>query len=241
MKGLFITATNTDIGKTMITGAIAAALQSRGIRVGVFKPLASGAARGEDGKLTAEDASFLMKAAGISESLRNEVNAICLEPAFTPAIAAKESGIKFDMEQVIGDLLANAEKYEISLVEGVGGITAPLWEDYLVKDLMKRLNLPSVMVSHSKLGSINDTVLTQSYAQQHEINIGGVIFNCWDYAAEGILEQSNQLYIEKITGLAVLGKMPLLADGVFSDLRQAELANLAEKYLSMNQILRLIG
>lgn len=241
MKGLFITATNTDVGKTVITGAIASALKLRGICVGVFKPLASGALRGEDGNLVAEDASFIMKAAGIPEILRSEVNAICLEPALTPAVAAKESGIEIDMDKIIKKLLLDARKYDICLVEGVGGITAPLWENYLVKDFMKRLNLPSIMISHPNLGAINGTVLTQAYAKQHGIDLGGVVFNCWDYAREGILEQSNQAYIEQMTGLPVLGKMPRLTRDVLNGPQQEELAKVAEKYLSIEQILNLIG
>lgn len=134
-EGIIYYSYGTDVGKTMITGAIAAACKGRGIHIGVFKPLASGAVRDKAGQLVSEDASFLMKAAGIGESERGIVNEICLEPALTPAVAAKASGIVINIEQVIENMLHNAQFYDAVLIEGVGGLTAPLWENYLVADL----------------------------------------------------------------------------------------------------------
>ena len=237
MKGLFITATDTDIGKTMITGAIAAALKKRGYNVGVFKPLASGAIVDANGKLVAEDANFLMKAAQIDESRRNEVNEICLEPALTPAVAAKLSNVEIDMEKIIGHLISNASKYDFILVEGVGGITSPLWKDYLIIDLMKKLNLPAIIVSQPKLGAINHTVLTYEYAKKHQVQVNGFVFNQWDDKTAGILEKSNITYINKMTGLSLLGKMPLLDT---NNLTMASLAQTAEQNLAIDEILKII-
>ena len=240
MKGLFITATDTDMGKTMITGAIAAAFKARGIKVGVFKPLASGGVFDSEGELVSEDASFLMKAAGIPMSLRKEVNEVCLLPALTPAVAAQQSGIVIDMETVIQHIVEHAQKYDVVLVEGVGGITAPLWESYLVVDLMKRLDLPAVMVSQAGLGAINHVVLTQAYAQQHQVKINGVILNRWQEEKAGILEESNMDYIEQLTGLCILGKMPLAPALDVQKIRMENLAQIAEQAIQIDALLQII-
>lgn len=237
MKGLFITATDTDIGKTVITGAIAAALKKRGLHFGVFKPLASGGIVNSKGELVAEDANFLMMAAKIDEQYRREVNEICLKPALTPAVAAKLSNLTIDMEGVIEHLLGNAKKYDFILVEGVGGVTAPLWEQYLVIDLMKRLHLPSIVVSQSKLGAINHTVLTDEYAKNHGVQLKGFILNRWDGESAGILEESTLFYIDQLTKLPLLGKFPSVE---VNQLTSEDLAELAEENLNIDEILRII-
>lgn len=241
MKGLFITATDTEIGKTMITGAIAAALKARGKNVGVFKPLASGGILTPEGRLLSEDASFLMQAAGIGEERRLEVNEVCLEPALTPAVAARVTSIQIDMEKIIENLLENAKQYDIVLVEGVGGITAPLWQDYLIVNLMQRLQLPALIVAKPGLGSINHIVLTYEYAKQHQVRLDGVIFNMWDAEHAGILEASNIEYIKQLTQLPILGRMP--ASKELSVIKNCtdNLAAIAEQNLLIEAILQIIG
>lgn len=241
MRGLFITATDTNIGKTMITGAIAAALKTRGMNVGVFKPLASGAVTDENGKLVANDATFLMRAASIPESLRREVNAVCLAPALTPAVAAKLSKVTIDMEKIITNLLKNAQKYDLVLVEGVGGITAPLWEDYLVVDLIKRLRLPAVIVSEAGLGAINHLLLTDAYAKSHQVEVKGIILNRWEQDKAGILEESNIDYMMRLTGLPLLGKMPLSKTLCVEENCIDGLAAAAKAHLDIDAILNSIG
>lgn len=235
MQGLFITATDTDIGKTMLTGAIAAAIQARGVHVGVFKPLASGAVRTEDGRLLAEDATFLMRAVGVDESLRYEVNAVALEPALTPAVAAKLSNVTIDIQKILDDLRQAMQKYEFVLVEGVGGLISPLWEDYLLADMMKELNLPGLLVSKPRLGAINHTVLSHAYAKQQGIRLDGVILNRWEANTAGVLEASNIEYIERLTNLPVVGRFPLLKQT--ASLTSDDLAGLAELTLDIDKIM----
>lgn len=233
MRGLFITATDTDTGKTFITGCIAATLKRRGLNVGVFKPLASGGVYNENNQLVAEDANFLMMAAGIAENDRHIVNQVCLEPALTPAIAAKISGSSIDMDAVIKKLLVDAERYDIVLVEGVGGIVAPLWEDYLVADMMRRLALPAIVVCNSGLGAINHTVLTLDYALARGIAVKGVIMNNWQ---GGVLEESNREYIERLGNTGVIGRVTRL-----ESLSRASLAKHAEQCMDMDTILKIIA
>lgn len=240
-KGLFITAIDTDCGKTAITGAIAAALNARGIRAGAFKPLASGGVEDEHGTLVSEDARFLARAASIPDAQVWKVNEICLRPALTPAAAAKLCGERIDMERIAARMMEHAAEYEVALIEGVGGIMAPLWEEYLVADFMRRLGLPSILVSHLRLGSINFTALTHAYAKSRGIALGGVIYNFYDSETACVLEASNADYIRRLTGMPELGRMPPLRDKGIDAMRPEELAEAAEAYLDIDAILKLIG
>lgn len=240
MSGLFITATDTDVGKTVITGAIAAAFKARGLNVGVMKPLASGAVADSSGKLVAEDATFLMRAAGIGESERELVNPLCLAPALTPAVAANVSGVEIDMPGIFKVYQVLVDRYDPLLVEGVGGITAPLWQDYLLVDLMVELALPVIVVTRPNLGTINHTVLTVDYARRRGLQVVGIIINGWNEGEVGILERSNEEYIARLTGVPILGKFPYSKAVGEGDIQSAALAQLAEEHLQMDEIIKIV-
>lgn len=236
-KGLFITATDTGVGKTFISGAIAAALKRRGINVGVVKPVASGGMANISGQLVSEDATFLMAAAGMDEERRQEVNPVCLAAALTPAVAATECGMTIDVTKLINACQAMLTQSEITLVEGVGGMAAPVWEDYLVADMMMELKLPVVLVVSPNLGTINHTVLTAEYARQRRIPLAGIIVNRWDEAKAMVLEHSNLAYIERLTGLPVLGKFPSLTRIPADKASMVMLGKLAEQHLSIDHLI----
>lgn len=240
MAGLFITATDTEVGKTVITGAIAAALKGRGIDIGVMKPVASGGVANGAGKLVAEDATFLMRAAGIEEKERELVNPLCLAPALTPAIAAVTSGVTIDIQEFITSYQKLQKIHDFLIVEGVGGIVAPLWQDYLVADLMNEFALPVIVIARPNLGTINHTVLTVEYGRSRGLHIAGIIINGWNQAEIGILEKSNEEYIMRLTGLPILGKFPYDARISVPEGKTTGLGQLAEEYLDMDQIVKLI-
>ena len=240
MSGLFITATDTDVGKTVITGAIAAAFKGRGLDVGVMKPMASGGMVDSVGKLVAEDATFLMMAAGIGESERHLVNPLCLAPALTPAVAATISGVKVDIPAILRTYQVLAERYDPLLVEGVGGLIAPLWQDYLLVDFMVALNLPVIVVTTPNIGTINHTVLTVEYARLRGLQVVGIVINGWNEANVGILEKSNEQYINRLTGVPILGKFPYSAAISEGQIHSVALAQLAEEYLEIDQMINII-
>jgi dethiobiotin synthetase len=235
MAGLFITATDTEVGKTVITGAIAAALKARGLNVAVMKPVASGGVYNHEGQLISEDADFLMQAALIPEEQRSLVNPVCLEPALTPAVAAQVSGVVIAIDQLLQAYRTLAATHDMVLVEGVGGITAPIWQDYLVADLMGDLGLPALIVARPNLGTINHTVLTAAYAKERRLKVAGIVINKWEQE-ENVLQTSNLAYIEQLTGLPIVGKFPY--DRAVSAQQQLHgtLVGLAEKYLNMQVI-----
>ncbi|MCM0758395.1 dethiobiotin synthase [Sporomusa sphaeroides DSM 2875] len=236
-KGLFITATDTGVGKTVISGAIAAALKRRGINVGVVKPVASGGRVNTSGQPVSEDVTFLMAAAGMAEERRQEVNPVCLAAALTPAVAAAECGMTIDVTKLITACRAMLHQSELTVVEGVGGMAAPVWKDYLVADMMLELKLPVILVVKPNLGTINHTVLAAEYARQRSIPLAGIIVNCWDEAAATVLERSNLAYIKLLTGLPVLGKFPSLAGIPSGQASMVTLGKAAEQHLAIDHLI----
>lgn len=236
-RGIFITATDTDIGKTYISGAIAAALRLRGINSGVMKPVASGGVYGKDGILRSEDASFLMEAAGFSEESRQEVNPVCLFPALTPAVAAVESGAVIDPQGLVEACKGMLRGKEFTIIEGVGGILSPIWENYLVADMIRDLALPVLIITRPNLGTINHTVLTVDYARRHGIHVGGIIINHWNQEQIGVMEHSNLEYIERLSKVPVVGTFPTVAGSIIGEQAMWQLGNLAERHLAIDRIL----
>ena len=130
---------------------------------------------------------------------------------------------------------------QISIVEGVGGISAPLTDEYLVKDFFGELKLPLVIVVKAVLGNVNHAVLTAEYARIHGLKVVGLIVNGWDRKKAGALEQSNLYYYEKLTGLPILGKLPVLSQHLLDEFNSRELAEITEANIDIDKILSLAG
>lgn len=239
MKGFFITATGTDVGKTVVTAALACALRQQGRKVGVVKPAASGAVRQADGRLLSEDATFLLRAAGLDESWRPKVNPYCLETALAPAVAAPLEGVTIEPGALSRAVAEMAACHDLVLVEGAGGITAPLWEDYLVSDLARELALPLLIVTQPALGSVNTTLLTVDYARRHGLQPAALLLNRWP-AQPGLLEESNLAYMQRLTGLPVWGRLPDIPDLDMAGGRLGSLAAAAQQALDLPALAALL-
>ena len=235
MLAIGITATDTEIGKTVVTGALAAALRFRGITPGIFKPVASGCVRRRDGELVSTDAEFQMKCAGYPDALRKEVIPVVLEAALAPAEASRLEGVTLQPEKMIEGAKTCIAGHEISVLEGIGGITAPITEDFLVKDYFKALGIPLLIVVKPVLGNVNHAVLTACYCRQHGIPVLGFLVNGWDEKTAGELEKGNLYYYKKLTGLPVLGKLPRLTEGEMEN--PQTLAQITEQYVELDKIL----
>jgi dethiobiotin synthetase len=199
-KGVFVTGIDTGVGKTVIAGAIAAAVKAHGLDVGVMKPVATGA-KEIDGKLVSEDTVFLKK---IIDSKDDDdlVNPICLKPASAPTMAASKTGVLIDMEKVWKAYKELTDKHDFVVVEGIGGLMVPIDDDTLVADMALKMDLALVIVSKHYLGAINHTLLTLEYARSRNLRIKGIIFNMLrngeDFAAE----------IGRFSSSPVLGTIP---------------------------------
>lgn len=241
MKAIGITATDTEFGKTVVSSCLAAGFKQLGLDTGVFKPAASGCVRTAEGKLVSEDAEMLMKGAGLPQAEHDKVVPYVLEAALAPAEASKLAGIRLDsnvMEQAARRMIA---AHEVTVVEGVGGISAPLTDDYLVKDFFKALGLPVIIVVKPLLGNVNHAVLSAYYAQHEGLDVLGFIVNGWDEAHAGVLERSNLYYYEKLTGLPVLGKLPVLDKALFSGSSMEEAGKIAVENIDLKRIYNMLG
>ena len=200
MKAIGITATDTEFGKTVVSSCLAAGFKYLGFDMGVFKPAASGCVR-------TADAELLIKGARLTMAQHDEVVPYVLEAALAPAEASKLAGVKLEPAIMKKAAAKMINSHELTVVEGVGGISAPLTDNYLVKDFFCDMKLPVIIVVKPLLGNVNHAVLSAYYAQHEGLKVLGFIVNGWDEENAGVLERSNLYYYEKLTGLPVLGRL----------------------------------
>jgi len=200
---LFITATDTDVGKTMVSGLLLGFLRDRGIEAGYQKWVGTGSA---DNSI---DLDICLEISG----LENDPGLLDLQAPYrfslpaSPHLAAKLEKREIDPEKIISAYRKMAEKHEVLVVEGVGGLLVPLTRKRLLADLLARLKPPTIIVARSGLGTINHTLLTIEAMQTRQIPILGVIFT--DSADEDeVIVRDNMKIIAEISGIEVLGRIP---------------------------------
>ena len=206
IPGLFITATDTGVGKTAITSAIAAALRAGGHRVGVLKPVATGCIHTREG-LVSEDAELLAHHADSPHPL----DVICPEryaEPLAPAVAAQRAKQRVDWSAVQRSLDTIARASDILLVEGVGGLLVPLDERHTVLDLIRWLGFPAVIVARPGLGTINHTLLTASVLRNANLPVAGVVINRYPPDQTPTPEETNPRAIERWGKLSILAIVP---------------------------------
>lgn len=241
MKAIGITATDTEFGKTVVSSCLAAGFKYLGFDMGVFKPTASGCVRTAEGRLVSEDAELLIKGAGLTMAQHDEVVPYVLEAALAPAEASKLAGVKLEpaiMKKAAAKMISS---HELTLVEGVGGISAPLTDNYLVKDFFCDMKLPVIIVVKPLLGNVNHAVLSAYYAQHEGLKVLGFIVNSWDEENAGVLERSNLYYYEKLTGLPVLGRLPVLNKALLTGPDMLEAGKIAAENIDLQHIYKLLG
>ncbi len=204
-KGIFITGTDTGVGKTYVAAGIAAALRSAGVDVGVMKPAETGC-RTRNGRLVPSDAVRLTNAAGVRDSL-SLINPYRFREPLAPAVAAGLEGRKINPGRILDAFHKLCRKHEFMIVEGAGGIMVPLSERYLYLDLAKALGLPVVVVARPGLGTINHTLLTVSALEKRGLTIAGIIINYSRKYRCGAAEKTSPAVIGKITGAPILGML----------------------------------
>ena len=204
VKNLFITATGTDIGKTYVSALIIKKMREKGFNCGYFKPVLSGAEI-RDGKLIKSDANYVADTAGIPDSADDCVT-YSWEEAVSPHLASRRAGDYIDTNKILNHYKKLASRYDYILTEGAGGITCPLrlenGEKYLLKDLIKELGAPVVIVADGGLGTINSTLLTVEYAKNNGIDVRGIILNNFD--SSDFMHQDNLKQTEFLTGVKVV-------------------------------------
>lgn len=201
-KGIFITGTGTDIGKTYVTALIVKKLRDSGLNACYFKAAVSGNEK-IDNVLIPGDAKYISTVANIKEDLFKMVPYV-YENAVSPHLASKIEGNPVDMDVVKRYYKNICERYDYVIMEGSGGIVCPIRFDekkiWLV-DIIKELNLDTIVVADAGLGTINNVVLTIEYMKQRNINVRGIILNHYE---GNLMEEDNKKMIEYCTNIPVI-------------------------------------
>jgi dethiobiotin synthetase len=204
-RGIFITGTDTGVGKTFVAASLAAFLRQRGCRVGVMKPVETGCPE-ENGTLIPQDALRLKEASGSTEPMEKICPYRFAEP-LAPSIAAERAGQKIDVDHLLATYGEIASDYDVTLVEGAGGLMAPLLPSYTYAEFARVLKLPLVVVAVNKLGVINHLLLTVEHASCKGLLILGYVLN--RISGEGSLAaETNREVLSGLTGVPCLGELP---------------------------------
>ncbi len=227
MKSLFITGTDTDVGKTYITAGLAVTFRKMGIDVGVMKPFAAGTPQKKGYK--SEDIVILSKAAQACDP-ENLVNPqFFLIPA-SPYTAWKNLKTKPKISTILSSFKKLSKLHDVLLVEGMGGIMTPILKDYYVTNLIKEMKIPTVIVTRSKIGTVNHTIMTVKMCEKYKIPVKGIIINNFD---DGYPVTELKRDLQNLTGIKVLGSIPFI-----KNMSDASLYRIFKKNIDLKSLLK---
>lgn len=209
MKGFFITGTGTGVGKTIVTIIMGLYLRSHGYKNTIaLKPIESGCVL-VDQKLMPPDGSFISDMLWQSESL-DLITPVRYQQPLAPYAASLVEGEKFNKASILTHIKSMSKKYDVLLIEGIGGMMVPITKKYFVYNLIKDVGLPVIIVASALLGTINHTLLSVDFAINHGINVAGVIINnsANDTSDQSI--SSNPKIIKELCPAPVVGEIPYL-------------------------------
>ncbi len=220
MNGLFITGTDTNIGKTALSALLLAELRRRNIDAAPMKPAQTGCKKKDEERnlkpefpvspLSVPDLDYSLSMAGMSVSEEDYalMAPYCFEPACSPHLAAERAGVEIELPSIGNAVKKLAKKHDVLIVEGAGGILVPLNRRELMLDLMKALNFPVLLAARPGLGTINHTLLSIHALRAAGLDIAGVVFVESEKTDSGFIEKDNHQTIEQFGNVPVLGKIP---------------------------------
>jgi dethiobiotin synthetase len=209
MRGLFVTGTDTGVGKTVVAGAVVAALRSRGERVAAYKPVVTGLDEPVEPGWP-RDHELLAAAAG---STPVAVAPHVFGPPVSPHLAAELAGVELDLEAMVVAASAAAAEAgaDVLVVEGVGGLLVPLTRERSVRDLAAALGFPLVVTARPGLGTISHTLLTLESARAAGLSVAAVVMTPWP-DEPSTMEESNRATVARL-GAVPVATLPRLPDG----------------------------
>ena len=226
MKSLFVTGTDTDVGKTYVTAGLAVSLRKSGVDVGVMKPFAAGLKQKTGFK--SEDVEILANASETNDP-ENLINPQFFPIPASPYTAWKNLKIKPKVNSILSSFKELKKIHEMILVEGMGGIMTPILKDYFVSDLIKDMKIPSVIVCRTKVGTINHTIMTIKMCEKYRIPLKGIIINDFDSDGYNVKELTRDL--KGLTGIHILGSVPFI-----EDLSDESISKIFKKNLNLRKL-----
>jgi dethiobiotin synthetase len=197
VNGLFVTGTDTGVGKTLVTAAVALALRARGVVAGVVKPVQTGEG----------DARTLKALVGLEEEL-DEIAPFSFRAPLAPLVAARLEGRSLGLAEVAERVRGLGAGHDVTIVEGVGGLLVPVGQDWTVADLAVELGLPLLVVARAGLGTVNHTLLTVGEARRRGLDVAGVVLD----GRRDDSSETNPGLIESFGDVPVLARIPWLEE-----------------------------
>jgi len=205
LNSLFITGTDTDVGKTYVAAGLAVTLRKMGIDVGIMKPFAAGTPQKKGFK--SEDVEILSRAAQVFDP-EELMNTQFFEMAASPYTASKNLKVKVKVDSVLSNFKKLSKLHSMILVEGMGGIMTPILKNYYVTNLIKDMKLSAVIVARTKIGTVNHTIMTCKMCEKYKIPIKGIIINNFDSDGYQVKDLTRDL--QSLTGVPILGTIPYI-------------------------------
>ena len=237
MTGIFITGTDTEVGKTVVACALASWCRRQGLNVGVMKPIATGGRRRRvEGRKrwVSDDALALAEAAGVQDSLEL-INPVCFEEPLAPLTAAKRRGETIRLAPALRAFQELRRRHDVLIVEGIGGLLVPLTWSLRVTDLIRHLRLPVALVCRPDLGTLNHTLLSLDCARAERLPVRGLVVNPIrkpSKGASGIAQRTNPQLLKRLGHVPIVASLPYVSmNGHKSAAKTAQLAAAADRHL----------
>jgi len=228
LNSLFITGTDTDVGKTYITAGLAVVLRKMGVDVGIMKPFAAGTAQKKGFK--SEDVEILSNAAQVNDP-ESLVNPQFFPIPASPYTAWKTLKIKPKTATILSNFKKLSKIHKMILVEGMGGVMTPITDDYYVANLIKNMKIPAVIVTRTRIGTVNHTIMTVKMCEKYKIPIKGIIIN--DFDSDGYKTKELSRDLKNILKIPILGSIPFI-----DDLSDSSLYDIFKKNLNFKLLLK---
>lgn len=206
-EALFVTGTDTGVGKTVVAAAVTLALREKGWRVATFKPVETGI---DSRAAQISDTAILCRASGFLSP--DDVNVYRLSYPLAPAVAAELEGIDIDVRRLVERFHDLRRRSDGVIVEGVGGVMVPIRWDYSVLDLIAELNLPVLLVARAGLGTVNHTALTYAALRDRGMNVWAVILNRYPQHP-GWAERTNPDALRRLLSVDRIFTLPACSSG----------------------------
>ena len=203
MTSLFVTGTDTDVGKTCVTASIVSYLSRMNVNVGVMKPFASGYKATTDS--VSDDVRILMKYSRVNDPVYL-VNPYFFEIPTSPYDACKQLNREIDISKVINSYKQLTSIHDVVIVEGIGGIMTPISKNYFVSDLIADLQMNAIIVTGSKVGTVNHLMLTYQHVKEKNLGLNGFLIN--QNVSDGYESSNLKQQIIDLTGQTVYGTIP---------------------------------
>jgi dethiobiotin synthetase len=239
MKTIFVTGTDTGVGKTAISASLAAFLSLRkGMDVGVMKPFETGLRKG-DRNLPPRDAVYLKKASGSADDLA-DICPYTFEAPLAPDIAANLENVKIELSVLDRTYKKIVKRHDVVIIEGAGGIMVPIKKNFFYADLIERWKAPVIIVGRLTTGTINHTLLTYDCLRSRNIAVMGLVLNNHD-KTKNIAARTNLEVLKYYFKAPVLGALPYIEDLLSKGIDREFQADIFSKYIDTEILLQRIA